>query len=240
MRHLLTFIMLSLCFTAKAQTISGIVTDKTTGMRLTGAWVTSTNGSAISNLQGEYSISVKKLADSIKVKMPGYKLCVRAINPAAEVYLKIELEPRVIELTEVSITGKRNRIKDSLNTRRLFAKDFNSAPPKFSDIFEIAPGTGPLDVAGITIHPSQLVALLTYKHSRAYKFKKVLIRDEQLKYVESRFTTELVSKLTNLKSDSLEDFIDQYRPPIAQVKKMTDYDMVEYIKGSALKFRESK
>lgn len=240
MRYLLTFIMLSMCFITKAQTISGVVTDKTTGIRLTGAWLTTTKGSALSGLQGEFTINIKNASDTIKVTMQGYKVYKQAINLAADVYLTIALEPHVIELNEVSITGKRNRVKDSLNTRRMFAKDFNSHRPTLSDIFSTARGDGPLAIAGITISPSQLITALTYKHTKAYKFKRVLIRDEQMKYVDSRFTTDLVTKLTHLQSDSLQDFIDQYRPSIDQVKKMTDYEMINYIKESSVKFREEK
>jgi hypothetical protein len=119
----------------------------------------------------------------------------------------------------------------------MFAKEFNSSAPKFKDIVVVASAPGPLPVAGVTIVPSQLIRAITYKHSREYRFKKVLIRDEHNRYIDSRFSDDLVTALTGLKDDSLLNFMDKYRPGINQLKKMTDYDIRVYIKASGQKFR---
>ena len=237
MRCLLILFIACIGVCSYGQTISGIVTDKKTGQTITGAWITSSKATTISGLLGEFTINVVKPADTVRIKMQGYKLYVLPIAPSVNKNVHIALDQAVIELNEVYVTAKRNRLKDSLNNRKMFAREFNSSAPKLKDIIVVSRNPGPLQAVGITIVPSQFIRALTYKHSKEYKFKKVLIRDEQNRYIDSKFGEELVTQLTCLKNDSLLNFMDQYRPSIDQIKKMTDYDIRAYIKASIIKFR---
>ncbi|MDN5284424.1 MAG: CarboxypepD reg-like protein [Mucilaginibacter sp.] len=238
MRYLFILLMVCSCLCSYGQTVSGIVTDKRTRQPVTGAWVTSSKATAISGIQGEFTINTAK-SDTVKVKMQGYKLYGLPVNPSAKKNLQIVLEEAIIELNVVHVTAKRDRVKDSLNNRKMFAKEFNAAPPKLKDIIVVSSNPGPIPIAGVTIIPSQFIKALTYKHSREYKFKQVLIRDEQARYIDSRFSERLVTELTGLKGDSLLDFMDKYRPGIEKVKTMSDYDIRAYINISAPKFRSS-
>ncbi|MBB6128507.1 carboxypeptidase-like regulatory domain-containing protein [Mucilaginibacter lappiensis] len=236
MRGLLILLLICACLSSYGQTVSGIVSDKRTGQPLTGAWVATSKANVITGIQGEFSIVGTKTKDTLWVKMQGYKLYVLPLNLANSKSIRVGLEAAVIELNEVHVTAKRDRIKDSLNNRKMFAKEFNSSAPKLKDMIAPSGGNvGPIPMVGITIVPSQFIRALTYKHSREYKFKKVLIRDEQNRYIDSRFSENLVSSITNLKGDSLLDFMDRYRPGIDQIKKMSDYDIRVYIKVSQQK-----
>jgi len=236
MRGLLTLLLIGACLCSYGQTLSGIVADKKTGQPLTGAWVSTSKANTITGIQGEFSMNEAKAGDTLRVKMQGYKLYVLPLNLANSKNIHIGLEAAIIELNEVHVTAKRDRIKDSLNNRKMFAKEFNSSPPKLKDMIAVSgSNAGLLPVAGITIVPSQFIRALTYKHSREYKFKKVLIRDEQNRYIDSRFSENLVGTITNLKGDSLLNFMDRYRPGIEQIKKMSDYDIRVYIKASQQK-----
>ena len=237
MRYLLIIPCICICICSYGQKISGIVTDKITGQRISGAWITTTSSTAISDMEGGFTISLTPQKDTLKVRMQGYKLFALPIDPSKIKDVVIRLEQSTIQLNQVNITARRDRVKDSISNRIQFAKDFNSHPPKFSDIIRPATPGGPLAFAGVSISPSQLIAALTYKHSRAYKFKQVLLKDEQAKYVDSRFSDERVAQLTNLQADSLFNFINLYRPTIEQVKKMSDYDIFTYIKKCLVKFR---
>ena len=236
MRGLLTLLLIYVCLCSYGQTINGIVTDKKTGQPLTGAWVATSKANTITGIQGEFSIATAKTNDTLRVKMQGYKLYVLPLNSTNNKNVRIGLETAIIELNEVHVSAKRDRIKDSVNNRKMFAKEFNSSAPKLKDIIAPSAGNaGPIPMVGITIVPSQFIRALTYKHSREYKFKKVLIRDEQNRYIDSRFSENLVSSVTNLKGDSLLDFMDRYRPGIERIKKMSDYDIRVYIKASQQK-----
>jgi hypothetical protein len=237
MRCLLILFLMCSCLCAYGQNISGIITDKKTGQRLAGAWVSTSKANAISGLQGEFNIAAANKTDTLRVKMQGYKLYVLPIGAVADKTIIVSLETAVIELHEVHVIAKRDRVKDSLNNRKMFAKEFNASAPKFKDIVAVSgSNAGLLPVAGVTIVPSQFIRALTYKHSREYKFKKVLIRDEQNRYIDSRFGENLVSNITGFKGDSLLNFMDRYRPGIEQIKKMSDYDIRVYIKASQQKF----
>lgn len=238
MRHLLILFFICTGLAAYGQKINGIVTDKATGLRISGALVTTTNFTAISDMEGIFSIGVAKQGDTLKVKMQGYKSFKQAVAPATTGDVIVQLEQATIQLKQVNISARRDRVKDSISNRVQFARDFNSHPPKFSDIIRPGASVGPIPMVGVSIVPSQLIALLTYKHSNAYRFKQALIRDEESKYVDSRFSDERVAQLTGLQSDSLYHFINQYRPAAAQVRKMSDYDIFTYIKKSAAKFRK--
>jgi len=236
MRSLLILFLMCTCLCSYGQGISGMVSDKKTGQPLAGAWVATSKANVITGIQGEFSIATEKNNDTLRVKMQGYKLFVLPLNSANNKNIRIGLDAAVIELGEVHVTGKRDRIKDSLNNRKMFAKEFNSSPPKLKDMIAVSgSNAGLLPVAGITIVPSQFIRAFTYKHSREYKFKKVLIRDEQRRYIDSRFSESLVGTVTNLKGDSLLDFMDKYRPGIELLKKMSDYDIRVYIKTSQQK-----
>jgi hypothetical protein len=237
MRYLLLLLVISAGLNANSQTISGIVTDGKTGQRISGAWITLAKASTISGLQGEFAIKTNSTADTIHVRMQGYKLYVLPINPSINKNILIALDEAIIELNVVHVTGKRDRVKDSLNNRKMFAKDFNVSAPKLKDILVVSHTPGPLPLFGVTIVPSQLIKALTYKHSREYKFKKILIRDEQNRYIDSRFSEALVAQLTGLEDESLLSFMDKYRPAIEVIKRMTDYDIRVYIKASIIKFR---
>jgi hypothetical protein len=237
MRGLLIMLILFMCLKCRGQTVSGVVTDKKTGQSVTGAWVTSSKSTVISGLWGEFAINTKP-TDTIKVKMQGYQLYTLPINPSINKTLQIELNEAFIQLNEVHVIAKRDRVKDSLNNRRMFEKGFNASGPKLKDIIVVSATPGLIPIAGITIVPSQFIRAITYKHSREYKFKKVLIRDERNRYIDSRFSEGLVTEMTSLKADSLLDFMDTYRPTIDKIKKMSDYDIRMYIKTSLVKFRE--
>jgi hypothetical protein len=239
MRYLLILPCICTCLCSYGQKISGIVIDKITGQRISGAWITTTSSTAISDLEGGFTIGLSPQKDTLKVKIQGYILFALPIDPTKIKDVVIRLEQSTIQLNQVNITARRDRVKDSISNRIQFARDFNSHPPKFSDIIRPATPSGPLAFAGVTLSPSQLIAFLTYKNSRAYKFKQVLIKNEQAKYVDSRFSDERIAQLTNLQADSLFDFINLYRPTIEQVKKMSDYDIFTYIKKCLVKFRSS-
>ncbi|WP_419700161.1 carboxypeptidase-like regulatory domain-containing protein [Mucilaginibacter sp. NFX135] len=239
MRSLLTLLLIYVCLCSYGQTVNGVVTDERTGRPLTGAWIATSKANVITGIQGEFSVVGAKTNDTLWVKMQGYKLCVLPLNLANNKNIRVGLEAAIIELHEVHVTAKRDRVKDSLNNRKMFAKEFNASAPKLKDIIVVSgSNAGLLPVAGVTIVPSQFIRALTYKHSREYKFKKVLIRDEQNRYIDSRFSENLVSAITNLKGDSLLDFMDKYRPGIEHIKKMSDYDIRIYIKTSQQKFMD--
>jgi transposase-like protein len=233
-------IITALLFSSRlyGQQISGVVIDKQSRQLLANALITSSKTVVFSDVQGRFTIGTKGLEDTIKISKSGYSTY-QVTGQAANTSLLIELIKQTIELNEVKVFAKRDRVKDSLNTRAMFAKSFNSAAPKFSDIVRVTKANGAIPIAGITIIPSELIKAIGYKRSREYKFKKTLLRDEDDKYIDDRFDKDLVSAMTKLQNDSLSIFMEKYRPSISLLKKMTSYDLMMYIKTSLNSFKSN-
>lgn len=154
-----------------------------------------------------------------------------------------ELKP--ITLSNVTIKGFRNYKLDSLNRRKDFASVFAYKAPGLKDIFMTrSPGISQL-YSPFQNSPSNLVSvnllavvgLLNRNNTPVSRLQKKLLQDEAQGYVDRIFSMEKVQSLTTLSGDSLRMFMDKYRPTAEQVKEMTAYDLMVYIKKSGDEFK---
>jgi hypothetical protein len=136
------------------------------------------------------------------------------------------------------IRANRDHKKDSINLRKDYANVFNYQPKKLSDAFVPRPSNVPF--AFVNIDLLTVLSAITKKSDRTYKLKNALLKDEQADYVATRFNRGLVTRVTGLKRDSLNTFIDKYYPTVEWVKKKSDYDIIQYIKAKAGDFRKGK
>jgi hypothetical protein len=152
------------------------------------------------------------------------------------VAIRVELEPAKIVLKEVIVHSNREQEfkRDSTENRSFYNKEFKYKGPTVMDAFVGNPIKNPGEL--ISIDVVTLIRALTKKSTRAYKFNKLLLRDEKTDYVNQKFSHGLVSKVTGLKGDTLSGFIVQYRPTYKFAHKATDYEMELYIKDCYKKF----
>jgi len=230
--------LLFICLNTYGQQVNGFVTDKQTGRFISGAFIKSAAAIVLSDLHGQFTIKVNQPNDTLHVTMRGYEPHQQTVNEADKTII-IALS-QTTQLREVTVTAQKDRVADSIATRKMFAKSFNSRAPKFGDIVQVDVAPGPVPVAGVTIIPSQLVRAITYKYSREYQFQKTLLQDENDKYIDARFNKSLVTQLTKLEEDSLTLFMYKYRPTIVAIKKMTSYDLRTYIKKSLVDFKRAR
>ncbi|HZY39005.1 MAG TPA: carboxypeptidase-like regulatory domain-containing protein [Mucilaginibacter sp.] len=235
MRYLLLAIVLCSGFAAFAQKISGMVIDKSSREPLAGALVSTGEKTVRTDKLGEFEINAPHPADSLKISAPGYKTLIIAISKTNE-FITINLEPKITNLNEVTIYGDKSFKKDSLANRDEYTKQFHYTPPKLKDVVGFNPGSGTYQLLSINV--LTLIDYLTYKSSPEYKFKQVLVRDEHEQYVDEKFNRGVVSRITDLKGDTLTTFLAQYRPTYQFVLKATDYDMEVYIKDCYKKFEK--
>ena len=74
--------------------------------------------------------------------------------------------------------------------------------------------------------------------ARLERFRGFLIRQEQDKYVDHRFSKALVRRITGLTSPALDSFMVQYRPTYETIQSFeTDYDYYSYIKACGQSFK---
>ncbi|TFF33910.1 hypothetical protein [Mucilaginibacter psychrotolerans] len=238
MRPLLLLITLLFLFScAGAQVISGKLIDKETGMPVKHITITSQSGVAYTDDSGVFRLKISKTSDTIRIKTLAYKSFKLAASDWGGFMRTIELEISYKQLGEVTITAKRNYDKDSLSLRKEYAKTFNFRGPKFTEIFRSPSPYVPFAVMSIDV--GMLFKAITKKHNRDYKLQQILLRDERENHVSARFNKRLLGDITRLAGDSLENFMSRYRPTAAVLDKLSDYELIQYIKNSLEKFKAS-
>ena len=220
---------------ANGQVVSGRVIDKDTRLPMAYIVITSNSGTAVTNDKGAFTLRATVIFDTIRINAMGYKTFKLPVSRWGSFERVIELVVEYTQLGEVIIKAKKNYYKDSLSLRQEYAKQFNFRGPKFNEIVRMP--TAAMPFAGITIDVGNLFRAINKKHSRDYKLQQVLLRDERESHVSARFTKTLVSGVTALKGDSLERFINNYHPSAPLLDKLTDYDLIQYIKKCFIKFR---
>src|ERR1700744_4040080 len=233
-----------------AQRIDGVVLDKVTHRPVVFATVAAANSITTTNTDGRFSIPNIAPGDSLKITCIGYKIYKTGIELSTPKSITIYMAPVSILLNDVVVKVKHDPKLDSLRVRKEFAAAFEYKRPTFKDMFitidpyvytpndYIHAGNSTASILSVNLLP--LISLLSKKSNDPNsKLQQTLLRDEETEYVDRAFSKQKIRSLTNLKGDSLLDFMDTYRPTIKQAKKMSDYDMVVYIKKSYTDFIKS-
>jgi hypothetical protein len=229
-----------------AQDIKGTVVDKESGKPVANATVSTTRLLTSTYSDGVFSLKGIYPGDTLTVKCIGYKPYKMGIGLYTAKTITIYLQPTNILLQSVAIKAKHNPKSDSIRLRKQFAAVFEYKAPTFYDMFaKVDPylyvpynyiqSTNGLSTL-VTVDVLSVISLLDKNKDHTSKLQKTLLNDEETAYVDRMFSKQKITNLTNLKGDSLLDFMDDYRPSEKQVKKMSDYDMVIYIKNSYAQF----
>jgi hypothetical protein len=234
MKILLFATCLLFILNTEAQTISGKLMDKSTMQPLRYILVGTKTANTFTDDNGSFKLKVN-LFDTIRIKSMGYKPFAMPVSSWDTQIKLILLEPTFTQLAEVKITGQKNYHKDSVNLRKEYEKQFNFRGPRFNEIF-LAPSNY-VPFAVMSINVTMLYKALTKKHDPNYKLQQTLLRDERENHITARFNKALVTAITRLQGDSLGNFMSAYRPTAILLDKLTDYDLVRYIKTNLEKFR---
>lgn len=111
-RLLYLLILLLICISAYSQqkyTISGTITDATTGEDLPGAVISIKSGryTAISNSYGFYSISIPEGEYHLEISQMGYLKTISELSLHANQLIDFTLKAKVFELDDVEVNGTR-------------------------------------------------------------------------------------------------------------------------------------
>lgn len=244
-------ILMLLSMNSFAQRIKGIVIDKTTYLPVANAFVSTPASKSISNTEGKFVLANVKPGDTLRISSVGYKPFKLIVSFLKFDTLRCYIEPGATILSEVKIRARRNAKADSLRNRREFASTFAYRASTIKDAF--IKHSSDLDFGKpsnhinadkstatiLSINLLSVIDMLGKNKAPQSKLQKILLKDEEDEYVDRFFSPEKVSSLTNLKGDSLQNFMNQYHPDIKKVKKMSDYDMVSYIKKSYTEYLKS-
>src|SRR5690606_35689579 len=84
----------------------------------------------------------------------------------------------------------------------------------------------------VSVNLLSVISLIGKNKDPKSKLKKKLLKLENENYIDHIFSKEKVRSITSLQGDSLQIFIEKYRPSTGMVSQMTDYELLLYIKRS--------
>jgi len=222
------------------------VKDSSSHLPINNVQVISTNETVLTDINGKFNLSKGKAEDRISFRIMGYETHEIILpNQPSKDSLQVYLKAATIDLKEITIRTNRNYKLDSLTLRKEFSNVFNYKGPAVKDMFvTIDPNykpplalVKPASTASIvSVNVLQVFSLFGKKKVQTTKLKQILLKDEEANYVDQVFSKTKIQLVTLLKGDSLQTFMQRYRPSAIEARKMSGYLMELYIKKSYAEF----
>ena len=224
------FLFINLQETFAQVRLSGMVADQDskTGLPFVSIVNKRTMTGTLSNENGRFYIEALP-GDTLEFSMLSYAQK-QLIVPGMSVSQDIYMHKRLFELQGVNVRG-RSYQKDSLATRDEYGRYFDYHKPGALDVLKTLPAN-PITAL------SYLVPSKTRK--RKEQFHEQLLYWEKEKFIDYRYSPELVGKMTKLQSPELDSFMYKYRPGYQFLNSASDYDLLLYIKQSFEEYKHSK
>ena len=205
--------------------ISGTVYDITKKTPIESVSVISTSGvGTVTDSLGHYSVQVYE-RDSIYFSYlnkitPKYPV-LSISNLAA---FDISILKKISELPNVFVRQRSYKL-DSLKNREDYSKIFNYRKPGLRSTMNPTPGS-----FGVGLDLDELINMFRFKRNRSMlAFQQRLLKEEQDKFIDHRFSKSFVRTLTKLTSPELEDFMKEYRPTLEMAQSMNDLEFGQFI-----------
>jgi hypothetical protein len=246
MKPYLLFLIVLIASPSFAQTLNGTVFDMVSKKPISNVQIITSLSTNLTNTRGEFKLTNIKARDRFAVRMMGYETVEFTVNNTID-SLRIFLKQSILQLDEVMVKTKRNYINDSLSLRKEYANVFAYKPPKFIDMFikidpnyrSPFPNANPNSTASIIkLDVLSVLSFVSKKKNSTSKLKATLLQTEETNYVDNLFSKDKVKDITKLQGDSLTTFMNSYRPSSLKLKKMTEYELLQYIKLSHLEFKK--
>ena len=224
------YLVVCLLFTISAAfsqrtTISGTVYDITKKTPIEAVSVISTSGyGTVTDSLGHYTIPVYE-KDSIYfsyLNKPTPKYPVLSISNLAA--FDISILKKIAELPNIFVRQRSYKL-DSLKNREDYAKIFNYRKPGLRSSMNPTPGS-----FGVGLDLNELINMFRFKRNRSMlAFQKRLLKEEQDKFIDHRFSKSLVRILTKLATPELEEFMKDYRPTLEMAESMNELEFGQFI-----------
>ncbi|MDE1191672.1 MAG: hypothetical protein PW786_05995 [Arachidicoccus sp.] len=129
------------------------------------------------------------------------------------------------ELPQVQVQT-RSYTKDSLMNRYMYSKVFDYTKPKFNPFSPV----------------TSVVNLFNRGYiKRQARYRKFAETNEQFGYVDSRWTTSAVGRITGIQDDSLlAKFMNKYEPPFSKINAMNELELDQYILDKYNEFKKEE
>lgn len=219
-------LLLALSFLGKVAVaqvlIQGTVYDRTQRNQLAGVSVMGTSGvGTATDSFGHYSVRLP-FSDSIYFSYlgkPTVKFAVKDIGYTWEFDMSLQVKTNMLPTV---IVRPKNYQLDSIENRQEYAKVFN-----FHKGDPLGVNVGP---NGAGMDPNSIIEMFAFKKNRRMlQFQHRLEEQEQDKYIDHRFTKNIVRKLTGLQPPAIDTFMRIYRPSYAFAVVRNDLELYQYI-----------
>ncbi len=130
-------------------------------------------------------------------------------------------------LPEVKVLSHNYKL-DSIQNRRAYAKIFEYKKPGLA----LSSKSGTYIPGGVTVglDLDALINMFRFRRNRQLQsFQTRLLKEEQDKYIDHRYSVSLVKQLTLLEDPELESFMTDYRPDYDILQQMNDLELGYYI-----------
>lgn len=223
---------------ALGQTIvSGTVYDSSKLYVIPGVDVYSTSGSrTVTDSIGGYHLPANE-KDSVYFfynDKPTVKFPVKTITnyTAFDISLRVKVKEKYKVLNPVTVFTNSYQM-DSLENREAYSKLFDREKPTLRSTYE------PGGAAGLDL--DELIGMFRFrKNKQNQAFTKMLIEQEQERYVDYRFSSNTVSRVTGLKGEALEKYRKLYRPSYFFVVNSSLTQFYEYILNTSYYFKRQE
>lgn len=174
-----------------------------------------------SDKNGRFEIDVKP-GELVEFNMLNYKTVRIRVHGQPASYYDIPMVIGPFELEGLTIYGRdASRKIDSIKTAEVFQKALRTPKLTGMDAFQ---------------HP---FSALSKENRRTWAFQERYYRTEQEKYIEYVFNKELIQELTQLGTDSMEDYRKRFRPTYQYLVNWNEYDYYLYIKNTVDIYRRN-
>jgi hypothetical protein len=228
------FLLLLLSINGFGQTsLAGKVRQKESRELLASVSVTNISQKKIniSDMGGNYRIAANP-GDSITFSSAGFKPDTVVVDSRMLVEKdghEVSLEPRSVVLPTVRVES--NYQSDSTKRREEYKWLYPVHPRK------LIGSETPTDGVGISISP---IDYFSAKETQRRRLRRRLAEEEKEYYIDARFPAAYVTRITGLKSDSLQVFLVRYRPSYAFCRKASNEDIFLYINDQVKLYRKQQ
>ena len=210
--------------------VSGLVADIENRQGIPGVSIMNkkTRTGVISSESGTFAIDAMP-GDTLEFSMLTYNKKDLAV-PFTSMFVNVYMIKHPIDIAGVEVRG-RNYTADSIATLDEYGRYFNYHKPGAKDILKTLPA-----------HPITAITYLVPSKARKRQehFKEQLVYWEKEKYVDNRYSPELVERMTHLSGPELDTFMNKFRPGYQFLQDATEYDLLLYIKQSYAQYQKEK
>jgi hypothetical protein len=240
LKYLSLYVILQISSAAKVTgqiLVSGTVYDSSKLYTIPDVYVYSTSGSrSITDSTGEYHITVNE-NDSISFFYRGkstVKFPVKSMvdYSSFDISLLVKVKEKYKLLMPVTVFANSYQ-KDSIENREEYSKIFGGEKHGIRSTYD------PGGAAGLDID-ALIGAFQFRKNKQNLAFKNRLLQQEQDNYVDYRFSSKTISRVTGLKGAELEKYKKLYRPTYFFVVTSTLTEFYEYILNTSYSFKKQE